>query len=92
VITTTWFSTNYAQNLSKPSCKARASLWLLTHIHAPRALNKVEEKQMKRTLKHIGYAMGNFANTIAYQVLGNRIQFYYVDILGLNAATAGILC
>ena len=46
---------------------------------------------MKRTLKQISYAMGNFANTIAYQVFGNRIQFYYVDILGLNAATAGIL-
>jgi len=46
---------------------------------------------MKRTLKHISYAMGNFANTIAYQVFGNRIQFYYVDILGLNVATAGIL-
>ena len=26
--------------------------------------------------------------SIAYQVFGNRIQFYYVDILGLNAATA----
>ena len=46
---------------------------------------------MKRTIKHISYAMGNFANTIAYQVFGNRIQFYYVDILGLNAATAGVL-
>ena len=46
---------------------------------------------MKRTLKHVSYAMGNFANTIAYQVFGNRIQFYYVDILGLNVATAGIL-
>ena len=29
---------------------------------------------MKRTLKHISYSMGNFANTIAYQVFGNRIQ------------------
>lgn len=46
---------------------------------------------MKRTVKQISYAMGNFANTIAYQVFGNRIQFYYVDILGLNAAAAGIL-
>lgn len=46
---------------------------------------------MKRTIKHVGYAMGNFANTIAYQVFGNRIQFYYVDLLGLNAATAGVL-
>jgi len=46
---------------------------------------------MKRTLKHISYSMGNFANTIAYQVFGNRFQFYYVDVLGLNAATAGVL-
>jgi len=46
---------------------------------------------MKRTVKHISYAMGNFANTVAYQVFGNRIQFYYVDILGLSAATAGVL-
>ena len=46
---------------------------------------------MKRTIKHVSYAMGNFANTVAYQVFGNRIQFFYVDILGLNAATAGIL-
>lgn len=46
---------------------------------------------MKRTLFHISYSMGNFANTIAYQVFGNRIQFYYVDILGLNAAIAGII-
>jgi GPH family glycoside/pentoside/hexuronide:cation symporter len=46
---------------------------------------------MKRTLFHISYSMGNFANTIAYQVFGNRIQFYYVDILGLNAAVAGII-
>jgi GPH family glycoside/pentoside/hexuronide:cation symporter len=45
----------------------------------------------RRTLFYIRYAMGNFANTIAYQVFGNRIQFYYVDILGLNAAVAGII-
>jgi len=47
--------------------------------------------KMKRTIFHITYSMGNFANTIAYQVFGNRIQFYYVDILGLGAATAGII-
>lgn len=46
---------------------------------------------MKRTVKQVSYAMGNFANTIAYQVFGNRIQFYYVDILGLSSAVAGIL-
>ncbi len=44
-----------------------------------------------RILKFISYAFGNFANTIAYQVFGNRIQFYYVDVLGLNAGVAGIL-
>ncbi|RPI26264.1 MAG: MFS transporter, partial [Chloroflexota bacterium] len=46
---------------------------------------------MKRTLLHLSYSMGNFANTIAYQVFGNRIQFYYVDVLGLNPAIAGVL-
>jgi glycoside/pentoside/hexuronide:cation symporter, GPH family len=46
---------------------------------------------MKRTLFHVSYSMGNFANTIAYQVFGNRIQFYYVDVLGLPAAAAGLI-
>lgn len=46
---------------------------------------------MNRTLKHITYSMGNFANTIAYQVFNNRIQFYYVDILKLNPAVAGVI-
>jgi len=44
-----------------------------------------------RILKFISYSFGNFANTIAYQVFGNRINFYYVDVLGLNAGVAGIL-
>ncbi len=44
-----------------------------------------------RILKFISYALGNFANTIAYQVFGNRIQFYYIDVLGLDARLAGIL-
>lgn len=46
---------------------------------------------MGRLFRYITYAMGNFANTIAYQVFGNRIQFYYVDVLGLNAAAAGVI-
>lgn len=46
---------------------------------------------MGRLLRYIAYSMGNFANTIAYQVFGNRIQFYYVDVLGLNAAAAGVI-
>jgi GPH family glycoside/pentoside/hexuronide:cation symporter len=44
-----------------------------------------------RILKFISYSFGNFANTIAYQIFGNRINFYYVDVLGLNASLAGIL-
>lgn len=44
-----------------------------------------------RILKFISYSFGNFANTIAYQIFGNRINFYYVDVLGLNAGVAGIL-
>ena len=44
-----------------------------------------------RILRFIRYSFGNFANTIAYQVFGNRINFYYVDVLGLNASVAGIL-
>lgn len=46
---------------------------------------------MNPTLKHIRYAMGNFANTIAYNVFSNRIQFFYIDVLGLNALVAGVL-
>jgi GPH family glycoside/pentoside/hexuronide:cation symporter len=46
---------------------------------------------MGRLFRYITYSMGNFANTIAYQVFGNRIQFYYVDVLGLNAAAAGVI-
>jgi GPH family glycoside/pentoside/hexuronide:cation symporter len=46
---------------------------------------------MRRTLFYISYSMGNFANTIAYQVFGNRIQFYYVDVLGLGAGIAGVV-
>jgi GPH family glycoside/pentoside/hexuronide:cation symporter len=46
---------------------------------------------VKKILKFTSYSFGNFANTIAYQVFGNRINFYYVDVLGLNASVAGIL-
>ncbi|MBX3420546.1 MAG: MFS transporter [Pirellulaceae bacterium] len=46
---------------------------------------------MNQLLKYLRYSMGNFANTIAYNVFSNRVQFYYVDVLGLSAATAGTL-
>lgn len=46
---------------------------------------------MRTLTRYITYAMGNFANTIAYQIFGNRIQFYYVDVMGLNAALAGVI-
>ena len=37
------------------------------------------------------YGMGNFANTVVQQVFNNRIQFFYIDVVGLNAALAGII-
>ena len=37
------------------------------------------------------FSGGNFANTLAYQVLGNRVQFFYIDILGLSPALAGLV-
>jgi GPH family glycoside/pentoside/hexuronide:cation symporter len=37
------------------------------------------------------FSGGNFANTLAYQVLGNRVQFYYIDVLGLSPALAGVV-
>lgn len=44
-----------------------------------------------RILKFVSYSFGNFANTIADYVFRNRIYFYYVDVLGLSSAVAGIL-
>ena len=46
---------------------------------------------MKQKLKFFTFSGGNFANTLVYQVLGNRVQFYYIDVLGLNPAVAGIV-
>ena len=44
-----------------------------------------------KTWKKWTYGMGNFANTVAQQVFNNRIQFFYIDVVGLNAALAGII-
>lgn len=46
---------------------------------------------MSNLIRHLRYSMGNFANTIAYNVFSNRAQFYYVDVMGLSAAVAGSL-
>ncbi len=37
------------------------------------------------------FSGGNFANTLAYQVLGNRVQFFYIDVLRLSPAIAGMV-
>jgi GPH family glycoside/pentoside/hexuronide:cation symporter len=37
------------------------------------------------------YGMGNFANTVVQQVFNNRVQFFYIDVLGLNPGLAGII-
>jgi GPH family glycoside/pentoside/hexuronide:cation symporter len=65
---------------------------MASHDHQPIADRTVQGGTgMGRLFRYITYSMGNFANTIAYQVFGNRIQFYYVDVLGLNAAAAGVI-
>ncbi len=43
------------------------------------------------TWKKWTYGMGNFANTVVQQVFNNRIQFFYIDVVGLNAVLAGII-
>ncbi len=48
-------------------------------------------KEKSKTGFFFRYSMGNFANTIAYQVFNNRIHKYYVDVLGLSAAAEGII-
>jgi GPH family glycoside/pentoside/hexuronide:cation symporter len=37
------------------------------------------------------YSLGNFANTLVYQVFSNRIQFFYIDVVGLAPAVAGTI-
>jgi len=44
-----------------------------------------------KTWKKWTYGMGNFANTVVQQVFNNRIQFFYIDVVGLNAALAGVI-
>ncbi|MBN1660280.1 MAG: MFS transporter [Anaerolineae bacterium] len=44
-----------------------------------------------KTWKKWTYGSGNFANTVVQQVFNNRIQFFYIDVVGLNAALAGII-
>ncbi len=49
----------------------------------------MSEKKGKTRWQFFTFGGGNFANTLAYQVLGNRVQFFYIDILGLSPAIAG---
>lgn len=37
------------------------------------------------------YGWGNFSNTLSQQVFNNRIQFFYIDVIGLSAAIAGTI-
>ncbi len=40
-------------------------------------------------LRNVFYSMGNFANTFCQQVFSNRIQFYYLRVLGLDPGLVG---
>ena len=44
-----------------------------------------------KTWKKYTYGRGNFANTVGQQVFNNRIQFFYIDVVGLSAAVAGVI-
>jgi GPH family glycoside/pentoside/hexuronide:cation symporter len=46
---------------------------------------------MRPGIRHFFHAWGNFANTLVYQVFGNRVQFFYIDVLGLGAGTIGVI-
>ncbi|NDJ34421.1 MAG: MFS transporter [Chloroflexi bacterium] len=35
------------------------------------------------------YSLGNFGNTIVYQAFTNRVQFYYIDVIGLSSSLIG---
>ena len=39
-----------------------------------------------KTWKKWTYGMGKVANTVVQQVFNNRIQFFCIDVIGLNAA------
>ena len=44
-----------------------------------------------KKLHYFIYSQGNFANTLIYNVFTNRIQFFYIDLIGLAPALAGIV-
>ena len=44
---------------------------------------------MNKKTHYFIYSLGNFANTLIYQVFSNRIQFFYIDVIGLAPAIAG---
>lgn len=46
---------------------------------------------MKQGSRNFFHGWGNFANTLVYQVFGNRVQFFYIDVLGLGSATVGAI-
>jgi GPH family glycoside/pentoside/hexuronide:cation symporter len=45
---------------------------------------------MKFTRK-LTYSLGKLADTISYQSFTNRIQFFYIDVLGINAGLVSIV-
>jgi len=46
---------------------------------------------MNKKLHYFTYSLGNFANTLVYNVFSNRIQFFYIDLIGLAPAIAGAI-
>ncbi len=44
-----------------------------------------------KTWQKIAYASGSLATAVSYQAFANRIQFFYIDVIGVSAAVAGIV-
>ncbi len=52
-------------------------------------MSHVASPEKPHRLRNFNYSWGNFANTISQQAFTNRVQYFYLEIVGLSAATVG---
>jgi GPH family glycoside/pentoside/hexuronide:cation symporter len=48
-----------------------------------------EPNTSSHRLRNFNYSWGSFANSISQQAFTNRVQFFYLEVVGLSAATVG---
>ncbi|GAB4456572.1 MAG: MFS transporter [Anaerolineae bacterium] len=44
-----------------------------------------------KTWHKVAYAAGSLGTAVSYQAFANRIQFFYIDVIGISAATVGVV-